>query len=96
MKLNLANGKVLDVVDVEETFYPRNVQGVILNIHMNSDEDIETLKDTFIPDALSEIVVGEGDDAKTIIGYTQVDSIRRLYRGGNLYNTMIDLVKAAE
>ena len=39
--------------------------------------------------------VGEGEDAKTVAGYTQIDSIRKLYDGQVEYDTVVDLVKAA-
>lgn len=93
MKLTLKNGTVIDVMDVEESYYPRNTQGVVLNLHMNSDESIEDIRDTFVPEALECLTVGEGDDAKTILGYTRVDSIRKSYSGDMEYNTVVDLVK---
>lgn len=93
MKLTLKNGTVLDAVGVEESFYPRNAQGVILNIRMNSGESIDALRGIFTPDALETITVGEGGDAKTIAGYTQIDSMRRLYDGKAEYDTAVDLVK---
>ena len=61
MKLTLKNGTVIDVTDVEESYYPRNTQGVVLNLHMNSDESIEDLRDTFVPEALECLTVGEGE-----------------------------------
>lgn len=93
MKLTLKNGRVIDVVDVEESYYPRNTQGVVLNLHMNSDESIENIRDTFATEALESITVGEGDNAKTILGYTLVDSIRKFYGGGAEYDTTVTLVK---
>ena len=39
------------------------------------------------------VTVGESDDANTLAGYTQIDSIRRLYSGDTGYNTAVDLVK---
>ena len=93
MKLTLKNGTVIDVMDVEESYYPRNTQGVVLNIRMNSDESIEGIRDTFVPEALECLTVGEGADAKTILGYTRVDSIRKSYGGEAGYNTVVDLVK---
>lgn len=93
MKLTLKNGTVLDTVSVEESYYPRNSQGVILSIRMNSEESIKTLRGTFTPGALETITVGEGEDAKTIAGYTQIDSMRRLYDGKSEYDTVVDLVK---
>ena len=39
--------------------------------------------------------VGEGEEAKTISGYTQVDSIRKTYGGAGAYNATVDLVKGA-
>ncbi len=95
MKLTLKNGTILEAVNVEESYYPRNMQGVVLSIRLNSDEDIETLKDTFTLEALESITVGEGEDAKAIAGYTQVDSIRKLYGGESSYNTAVDLMKPA-
>ena len=95
MKLTLKNGTVLEAVSVEESYYPRNTQGVVLSIRLDSDEDIETLKETFSPAALETIKVGEGEDAKTLTGYMQVDSIRKLYGGENDYNTAVDLTKQA-
>lgn len=93
MKLTLKNGEVLDVVSVEEGFYPRNDQGVILNIRMNSEQGIEALRDVFDPEVLDSITVGEGEAAKTIAGYTQVDSIRKFYGVDAQYDTAVDLVK---
>lgn len=93
MKLTLKNGTVIDVVDVEESYYPRNTQGVLLNIHMNSQGELEDLRDAFVPEALETLTVGEGDDVKTIPGYTQVDSIRKFYGGGAEYDTTVTLVK---
>ncbi len=95
MKLTLKNGKALEAVSVEESYYPRNTQGVVLSIRLDSDEDIETLKETFSPAALETIKVGEGEDAKTLAGYTRVDSIRKLYGGDTEYNTAVDLTKRA-
>ncbi len=96
MKLTLNNRTVLDVVTVEESYYPRNTQGVILSIRLNSQEDVEALRDAFTPQALESITVGEGDTAKTITGYTQIDSIRKLYGGDAGYDTGVDLVKGAD
>ena len=93
MKLTLKNGTILEAVDVEESYYPRNTQGVVLSIRLNSDEDIETLKGTFTLEALESIAVGEGEDAKIITGYNQIDSIRKLYGGDTEYNTAVDLTK---
>ena len=95
MKLTLKNGTDFDAVEVEEAYYPRNTQGVILSIRLNSDQDIEALKAAFTAEALESVTVGEGDDAKTLVGYTQIDSIRRLYNGDTGYNTAVDLVKEA-
>ena len=53
----------------------------VLSIRMVSTDSIETLKDRFTPAALESVTVGEGEAAKTIAGYTQVDSIRKLYDG---------------
>lgn len=93
MKLTLKNGTVMDVTDVEESYYPRNTQGVVLSIRMSSGEDIEALRDAFSPEALETVTVGEGEDAKAIFGYTQVDSIRRFYGSEMGYDTAVDLVK---
>ena len=60
---------------------------------MVSTDSIETLKDRFTPAALESVTVGEGEAAKTIAGYTQVDSIRKLYDGKMDYDTVVDLVK---
>ena len=96
MKLTLKNGTVIDVTEVEESYYPRNSCGVALNIRMNSAESIEALRDAFTPEALETITVGEGDEAKTISGYTQVDSIRKFYNGAAAaYDTAVDLVKGS-
>ena len=94
MKLTLKNGTVIDVVDVEESYYPRNTQGVLLNIHLNSEGEIEELRDAFVPGALETMTVGEGDDVKTIQGYTQVDSIRKSYGGEAEYDTIATLLQA--
>lgn len=96
MKLTLGNGTVMDVTDVEESYYPRNTQGVVLNIRMNSGESIEALRDAFSPEALETVTVGEGEEAKVISGYTRVDSIRRFYGGEMGYDTAVDLVKRPE
>ena len=93
MKLILKNGAAFDVVEVEEAYYPRNTQGLILSIRMNNSEDIEALKTAYTPEALESVTVGEGEDAKALAGYTQIDSIRRLYSGDTGYNTAIGLVK---
>lgn len=93
MKVTLASRKVYDMVSVEESYYPRNTQGAMLNFRMNSAESIESLRDAFTPEDLETITVGEGDEAKTITGYTQVDSIRKFYGGGAGYDTAVDLVK---
>lgn len=93
MKLTLKNGTVLDVVDVEESYYPRNTQGVLLNIHMNSEGDIGDLRDALVPEALGTLTVGEGEKARDISGYTQVDSIRKLYGGEAGYDTTVTLMK---
>lgn len=94
MKLTLKNGTALDVVSVEEYYSPRNTQGVILSVRMNSDEGIEALRNTFTPASLENVSVGEGEDAKIIAGYTRVDSMRKLYHGETEYDTVVDLVKA--
>lgn len=93
MKLTLNNGTVLDTVSVEESYYPRNTQGVILSVRMNSEESIEALRDAFTPEALENILVGEGDGAKAITGYTRVDSIRKFHSGMTEYNTAVDLIR---
>lgn len=49
---------------------------------MDSQGELEDLRDAFVPEALETLTVGEGDDVKTIPGYTQVDSIRKFYGGG--------------
>jgi len=78
---------------VEESYYPRNGQGVVLSIRLNTDEGIEALRETFTPEALESVTVGEGEEAKTISGYTQVDSIRKTYGGAGAYDATVDLVK---
>lgn len=93
MKLTLKDGTVVDAVGVEESYYPRNTQGVVFSIRMNSDADVEDLRGIFTPQALESITVGEGVSAKTVTGYTQVDSIRKLYAGNAGYDTVVDLVK---
>ena len=95
MKLTLKNGTVLDVESVEESYYPRNEQGVVLSVRMNTEDGIEALRETFTPEALESVTVGEGEEAKTISGYTQVDSIRKTYGGAGEYDTTVDLVKGA-
>lgn len=95
MKLTLKNGTILDVESVEESYYPRNTQGVVLSVHMNSQEGIEALREVFAPEALESITVGEGDSAKTLAGYTRIDSIRKTYDGAAEYDTTVDLVKQA-
>lgn len=95
MKVTLKDGTVLDAVGVEKTYNPRNVQGIVFSIRMNSDADVEDLREIFNPDALESIIVGEGASAKTVNGYTQVDSIRKLYGGEADYDTAVDLVKQA-
>ena len=95
MKLTLKNGTVLDVESVEESYYPRNEQGVVLSVRMNTEDGIEALRETFTPEALESVTVGEGEEAKTISGYTQVDSIRKAYGGAGAYDATVDLVKGA-
>lgn len=95
MKLTLKNGTVLDAGSVEESYYPRNEQGVVLSVRMNTEDGIEALRETFTPEALESVTVGEGEEAKTISGYTQVDSIRKTYGGAGEYDTTVDLVKGA-
>lgn len=95
MKLTLNNGTVMDVADVEESYYPRNTQGVVLSVRMNSGESIEALRGTFVPEALGTVTVGEGEDAKVISGYTRVDSIRKFYGREMGYDTAVDLVKGS-
>ena len=95
MKLTLKNGTVLDAGSVEESYYPRNEQGVVLSVRMNTEDGIEALRKTFTPEALESVTVGEGEEAKTISGYTQVDSIRKTYGGAGEYDTTVDLVKGA-
>lgn len=93
MKVTLKNGKALEAVSVEESYTPRNVQGAVLSIRMVSTESIEALKNQFTPAALESVTVGEGENAKTITGYTRTDSIRKLYDGQMEYDTVVDLVK---
>ena len=93
MKLTLKNSTVLDVESVEESYYPRNEQGVVLSIRMNTEDGIEALRKVFTPEALESVTVGEGEEAKTISGYTQVDSIRKTYGGAGEYDATVDLVK---
>ena len=95
MKLTLKNGTVLDAGSVEESYYPRNEQGVVLSVRMNTEDGIEALRKVFTPEALESVTVGEGEEAKTISGYTQVDSIRKTYGGAGEYDTTVDLVKGA-
>ena len=80
---------------MEESYYPRNEQGVVLSVRMNTEDGIEALRETFTPEALESVTVGEGEEAKTISGYTQVDSIRKTYGGAGEYDTTGDLVKGA-
>lgn len=94
MKLTLKNGMVLDVESMEESYYPRNTQGVVLSIRMNSQDGIEALREVFAPEALERIIIGEGGSAKTITGYTQIDSIRKIYDGNAGYDTAVELVRA--
>lgn len=93
MKLTLKNGTILDVQSVEESYYPRNTQGVVLSVRLNTDDGIEALREIFTPEALESVTVGQGEDASAILGYTQIDSIRRVYGGDAEYNTTVDLVK---
>ena len=95
MKLTLKNGTILDAESVEESYYPRNEQGVVLSLRLNTEDGIEALRDIFTPEALESVTVGEGEGAKTISGYTQVDSIRKTYGGAGAYNATVDLVKGA-
>lgn len=92
MKVTLKNGTALEAVNVEESYSPRNTQGAVLSIRMVNDDSIETLKSLFAPAALESVTVGEGEDAKTITGYTRVDSIRKLYSGQMDYDAVVDLV----
>jgi hypothetical protein len=93
MKVTLKSGTVLEAINVEESYTPRNSQGAVLSIRVVSTDSIEVLKDRFTPAALESVTVGEGEDAKTITGYTQVDSIRKFYDGQMEYDTVVDLVK---
>lgn len=93
MKVTLKNGTALEAISVEENYTPRNTQGAVLSIRMVSTKSIEELKDLFISAALESITVGEGEDAKTVAGYIQVDSIRKLYDRQMDYNAVVDLVK---
>lgn len=93
MKVTLKNGTVLEAVNVEESYTPRNTQGAVLSVRMVSTKSIEELKDLFTTAALESVTVGEGEDAKTIAGYTRVDSIRKLYSGQMDYDAVVDLVK---
>ena len=85
MKVTLKNGTTLEAVNMEESYTPRNAQGAVLSIRMVSTKSIEELKGIF--------TAGESEDAKSIAGYTQVDSIRKLYDGQMEYDTVVDLVK---
>lgn len=93
MKVTLKNGTTLEAVNMEESYTPRNAQGAVLSIRMVSTKSIEELKGIFTPAALESVTAGEGEDAKSIAGYTQVDSIRKLYDGQMEYDTVVDLVK---
>lgn len=93
MKLTLKNGRILDVQSVEESYYPRNQQGVVLSVRMKGEDDLASLREIFTPEALESVTVGQGDEASTILGYTQIDSIRRFYGGDTEYNITVDLVK---
>ena len=95
MKLTLKNGTVLDVEGVEESYYPRNEQGVVLSVRMNTEDGIEALGQVFSPQAVESITIGEGDSAKHITGYTRIDSIRKSYGGAGAYDATVDLVKGA-
>ena len=95
MKLTLKNGTVLDVESVEESYYPRNTQGVVLSVRMNTADSIDSLREAFAPEAVKGITVGEGGSAKTITGYARIDSIRKTYDGAVQYDTTVDLVKQA-
>ena len=96
MKLTLKNGTILDAESVEESYYPRNEQGVVLSLRLNTEDGIEALRDIFTPEALESVTVGEGEGAKTISGYTQVDSIRKTYGGDAEYDTTVALNKKAQ
>ena len=65
----------------------------MLSIRMNTEDGIEALRKVFTPEALESVTVGEGEDVKTISGYTQLDSIRKSYGGAAEYNTTVDLRK---
>lgn len=93
MKVTLNNGAALEAVSVEESYTPRNTQGAVLSIRMVSTDSIEALKDRFTPAALETVTVGEGEDVKTVTGYTRIDSIRKLYDGQTEYDAVVDLVK---
>lgn len=45
MKLVLQSGKTLGVVGVEESYYPRNTQGIVFSTRMNSGADVEALRE---------------------------------------------------
>ena len=93
MKVTLKNGTTLEAVNMEESYTPRNAQGAVLSIRMVSTKSIEELKGIFTPAALESVTVGDGEDAKTITGYTQVDSIRKFYDGQMEYDTVVDLIQ---
>ena len=93
MKVTLKNGTTLEAVNMEESYTPRNTQGAVLSIRMVSTKSIEELKGIFTPAALESVTAGEGEDAKSIAGYTQVDSIRKLYDGQMEYDTVVDLIQ---
>lgn len=94
MTITLNDGTTMEVAGIEEAYYTSNTNGIMLNIRMQSDDDIATLKDRFNPQATEIITVTDGDNVNEISGYTKIDSIRRLYAGTDgTYNTAIDLVK---
>lgn len=94
MTIKLVNGKTYDAICVEESYSPRmEDRGVTLNLHFNSEESVEELRDVFTAETTATIKVVDGDAETTIQGYTEVDSIRRIYDGNFDFNTAVDMVK---
>lgn len=95
MKVTLANGTVIEnVVNVEESFTPRSNRGTVLNIRLNSDLDVDGLRELFTEDALATITVTEGEKATEIKDYVTIDSIRKFYDSRVDYNAAVDLIHA--
>lgn len=95
MKVTLKNGGTVEAVSVEESFTPRSGNNTVLSIRMDQDDDVDALRNIFTPEETSVIQVESGEKTATFTGYTQIDSVRRIFDGMMDYNAVVDLVKPA-